>query len=167
MSAAAYSRGPSVRWSLFRSIILVVSVAAFFMVLAQWRWGLPFVRSTDLTEYDIQSAGPVQTWTVMMPKSEAIPDNLRSRAIVEINGRTMVYYEKKAADLGRARDGSFWVRYRRVNFRLAGFDPDNVSRAVLKIPRPLPIWGAIVLLPVFGITAWAASRKSSPARPGR
>ena len=79
----------------------------------------------------------------------------------------MVYYENKATDLGRARDGSFWVRYRRVNFRLAGFDPDNVSRAVLKIPRPLPIWGAMILLPLFVLLAWAASRRSSPAKTGK
>lgn len=154
---------PSVRWSLTRAIILVVAVAAFFLVLAQFRWGLPFVRSTDLTELDIQPAGPVQTWTVMVPKDQAVADDLRHRVIVEINGRTMVYFENKVADLARARDGSFWVRYRRVNFRLAGFDPDSAKRANLKVPQPLPLWAAVLLLPMCALTAWAASRRSSPS----
>ncbi|MEM0897763.1 MAG: hypothetical protein AAGJ79_12875 [Verrucomicrobiota bacterium] len=153
---------PSVRWSLTRSIILVLSITAIVIVLFQWRLGVPFVRTIDLSEYEIEPVGPNQTWTVFLPRDLQIPNEMRDRVIVEVNGRRMFYFENKAADLARARDGSFWVRYRRVNFRLVGLDPEKVSRAVLKVPQRLPVWAVLLLVPLFSLIAWAASRRSSP-----
>ncbi len=123
---------------------LFIGATLLLLVVVQWRFGLPFVKSAEISEYRVGQHQ--QAVEFHLPHHHRIDDEIRRSVMLRLDGEWLLYYDAKATSLESLRDRSFWTSRRRVRVSHPALHRPHPELLLIYPQHISVVWGISVLL---------------------